>query len=79
MYDDYELTGLEEHLRDEAFECGDRAAMRSEALREARLEGLMLEAQQHLEDEEEARQNPFGRCVDTSRFESCGDSDPIPF
>ncbi len=40
----YELTGLEEHLRDEAWECGELAAMRREAEQEARMEGEMQAA-----------------------------------
>jgi len=35
---EFELTGYEEHCRDEAYECGDRAAMRREAEREHEME-----------------------------------------
>jgi hypothetical protein len=54
---EHELTGLEEHLRDEAWECGELAARRREAEREARLEAA------HLDFElEEARQAWGHRC-----------------
>jgi DNA-binding FadR family transcriptional regulator len=43
---DDELTGWEEHLRDEAWECGELAARRREAEDEARLEAAMAEQEE---------------------------------
>jgi hypothetical protein len=82
-----ELTGLEEHLRDEAYECGEVAAMRREAEEFHRMEAAIGEAEQREWEEEDARLNPFGRCVmddPTNRglfprmCETSGDED-IPF
>ena len=45
-----ELTGWEEHVRDEAWECGELAALRRESEEEARKEAAM-----HEQEEEEYR------------------------
>lgn len=65
MDDIYEIeadvTGWDEHVRDEAYECGELAAMRREAEREHEMEEAMYDAE--LEEQEAlwaAQQaNPF--------------------
>lgn len=58
---EFELTGYAEHLRDEAYECGELAAMRREANREAEREAWYAEEADRVAREEfEAQQaNPF--------------------
>jgi hypothetical protein len=52
-----ELTGWEEHVRDEARECGELAARRREAEEDARKEIALLE-----QEEEEYRQSRGFSC-----------------
>ena len=83
MYDANELTGWEEHLRDEATECGELAAMRREAKRDARTEAAMIRAEQEEEEREwKAQQaNPLRSvCSYPAPYAAeCRFHDPIPF
>ena len=75
-----ELTGWEEHCRDEASECGEYAAMREEARREAAMEAAMYEDECREAAEEDARQYPGGRCEgDGWGCNVCSAYDPICF
>jgi len=67
-----ELTGLEEHLHDEAYECGEVTAMRAEAEREAALEAQHYEHELAAEEREDQRRFPGGRCVADSEYLSGG-------
>lgn len=60
---DYELTGFEEHMNDEAYECGELAAMRAEAEREARAEAAIAAWEEEEAEAEDRRRYPGGRCV----------------
>lgn len=77
-----ELTGLEEHLRDEAWECGELAARRLEAEEEARKEAAAWEYEM-----EEARlaeglpclpATPGSACSRARSASECREDD-IPF
>lgn len=60
---DDELTGLAEHERDEAHECGEYAAMRAEAEAFHASETAMAEAEAAEDEAEDARRYPGGRCA----------------
>ncbi len=76
---DHELTGWEEHVRDEAWECGEIAARRREAEEEARMEAAMYE-----HEEEEYRLSrglpcsPVSGCSRGRPLAECA-PDEIPF
>lgn len=58
-----ELTGWEEHVRDEAWECGEIAAMREEARREEESECAYEQECRAEAEAEDRRRYPGGRCV----------------
>ncbi len=76
----HELTGWEEHVRDEAWECGELAARRREAEEEVRKEVAMLE----FENEEWLRARGFPcqaattACSRGNAFAECAEDD-LPF
>ncbi len=85
-----ELTGLEEHLRDEAWECGEMAAMRAEAHAEWEAENSEQEYlnAKHQAEWEAQQADPlravcdFGRDAWGNRSKCCEDiseEDNIPF
>ena len=57
-----ELTGLEEHLHDEASECGELAALREEARRDAAREAAYADQEEAEHEAAWLAANPGGFC-----------------
>ncbi len=78
-----ELTGYEEHMRDEATECGERRAMREAAYREHEMEAQIAEEEDREREAEwlEQQADPLRSvCLWIGTYErGCESYDPCPF